>query len=110
MKPDNKTTDLGKHYSGGVECIDAMETVVKSWADAGMPEAGLCFAQTIKYLMRPGKGQVAEDLEKAQDYFTRGTIRATTGVGAWKKPERIGFRQRLMEEREGQPQGTPTDG
>lgn len=79
----SKTTKLGGHYAGKVECIDAMETTVRAWAAAGHPEAGLCFAQVVKYLMRPGKGDIAKDTQKAQDYLTRGVNHAVGGVASW---------------------------
>lgn len=82
-----ETTPLGGHYGGKVECIDAMETTVSAWALAEEPEAGLCFAQVLRYLMRPGKGQLETDIQKARDYLIRGLNHIAEGTGSWEDRE-----------------------
>lgn len=74
------TTPRGAHYAGEIQPIDAMEATATAWSRAGMPETGLCLAQAIKYMMRPGKGQVVEDLKKAEDYLHR-AMNHVDGVG-----------------------------
>ena len=57
------------YTAGGIECIDAMESMAAGYPDPAM--AGLAM-MVVKYVWRcPLKGRAAEDLKKARFYLDR---------------------------------------
>lgn len=57
------------YNAGGIECIDAMESMAAGYPDPAM--AGLAM-MVVKYVWRcPLKGRASEDLKKARFYLDR---------------------------------------
>lgn len=57
-----------EHYtSGGVECIDALESAVQGLP----PEQAICAANVIKYVWRYSRKNGLQDLQKAEWYLHR---------------------------------------
>lgn len=64
QKADPDPVNHPPHYQGKYECIDVLE-------DLGLGHA-FCIGNCIKYLWRAGKkGDLLEDLKKAQWYLNR---------------------------------------
>ena len=65
-----RAVDHPPHYNAGsIECIDALNAMVESWND---PVAAVVAWQSVKYIWRsPFKGNLAQDIRKAQFYLSR---------------------------------------
>lgn len=66
----NDVVSHPEHYTtGGIECIDALESMMCGYKDATQ---GALAWQIIKYIWRcPLKGKPLEDLKKAEFYLDR---------------------------------------
>ena len=68
--PANDPVNHPSHYTaGGVECIDALESMMSSYTNTVQ---GSLAWQVVKYIWRaPLKGNMAQDLDKAKFYLCR---------------------------------------
>ena len=72
-KPEEKTNDMVQHpahyTSGGIECIDALNSMMQGYKTA---DTGALAWQIVKYIWRaPLKGNMPQDLNKAKFYLDR---------------------------------------
>jgi hypothetical protein len=63
----NDNVNHPKHYTGKVECIDAIEVATEHLTGI----EAVCTANAIKYLWRWKKKNGVEDLKKAQWYLNK---------------------------------------
>jgi hypothetical protein len=63
----NDNVNHPKHYTGKVECIDAIEVATEHLTGI----EAVCTANAIKYLWRWKKKSGVEDLKKAQWYINK---------------------------------------
>ena len=72
-KTEEKADDMVQHpahyTAGGIECIDALESMMQGYKTA---DTGALAWQIVKYIWRaPLKGNMAQDIRKAKFYLDR---------------------------------------